>query len=297
MRDSLFYNYVKPAMKKTYLLFMFALSAVAAHAQQPKILMTAHGYRFIPQITKGGPTVQPGETVKVHLDSYLGNTLMGSTRQEASAHELSIPSIDQMPPQVPAYLDALLLMSKGDSATTYMRLDSATRSTLPEGFQNYEEVRFEIVLLDIVSATEAMQKKQDLEARFAVVEASVKTAVKAYSDGSLAGQLTSLPSGLKVLVLKKGTGTPVKPGEKVETMYYGCLTNGTQFDNSFQRGQPLMFIVGAGQMIPGYEEGVQLLQRGGRAYFFLPPALAYGEAGMPPAVPPQSELIFYVEIL
>lgn len=285
-------------MKKTYFfLFMFALSAVALHAQQPRAVMTSHGHRFIPQLKKGGPTVQPGETVQVHLDSYLGNTLMGSTRQQASLHELIIPTLDQMPAQVPAYIDALLLMSEGDSATAYMRLDSLTISTLPENLRNYEEVRFEVVLLNIVSAAEVLQKKQELESRFAVVETSVKAAVKAYTDGSLTGQLTVLPSGLKVLVLKKGSGAPIKPGETVETMYYGCLTDGTQFDNSFQRGQPLAFMIGAGQMIPGYEEGVQLLQRGGRAYFFLPPALAYGEAGMPPMVPPQSELIFYVEIL
>ncbi len=168
---------------------------------------------------------------------------------------------------------------------------------MPEELQKNEEVRFEIVLLDIISPAEAMQKKQDLEARFAIVETSVKSAVKAYTDGSLAASLTTTPSGLKVLVLKKGNGAPVQPGGVVETMYYGCLTNGTPFDNSFQKGQPISFMIGAGQMLAGYEEGVQLLQRGGRAYFFIPAALAYGEQGYPPQIPPNSELIFYVEVL
>ena len=100
-----------------------------------------------------------------------------------------------------------------------------------------------------------------------------------------------------MLIVEPGQGALIKANDDVRTNYYGCLTNGKLFDNSYQRGQTLDFTAGTGQMIPGFDEGVQLLRHGGKAYFFLPPALAYGDEGAGDVVPPKSELIFYVEVL
>ena len=110
-------------------------------------------------------------------------------------------------------------------------------------------------------------------------------------------KLDTRPSGLKVLIVEPGKGELIKANDNVRTNYYGCLTDGKLFDNSFQRGQTLDFTAGAGQMIPGFDEGVQLLPHGGKAYFFLPASLAYGDQGAGDLVPPNAELIFYVEVL
>ena len=68
------------------------------------------------------------------------------------------------------------------------------------------------------------------------------------------------------------------------------------FDNSFSRGEPFVFPLGAGQVIKGWDEGLALLPKGTKATLFIPYELGYGETGSPPSIPPRSELIFYVEV-
>ena len=81
----------------------------------------------------------------------------------------------------------------------------------------------------------------------------------------------------------------------VSVNYYGALTDGTVFDNSFERGAPLVFPVGVGQVISGWDEGLMLLNEGSKATFFIPANLGYGENATG-SIPANSELIFYVEL-
>lgn len=281
-------------------LFLAALATVSfLTACKEKSVTTEHGHRVINHTNKQGTKAQPGELVKIQLYTYLGDTLMGSTQRDyGSPRDMTLPTKEQMGtmPKVPAFIDALLLMTEGDSATAYMKLDSTLKQGLPENLKKYDEARFEIVLVDVVTAAEMEEKKKESEARMAGVATSVTATAKDYQAGSLKDKLTVLPSGLKVLVVEKGSGEPVRAGEEVKTMYYGCLADGTRFDDSFSRGEPLGFQVGAGQMIPGFDEGVQQINHGGKAYFFLPYQLAYGEEGRPPMIPAKAELIFYVEV-
>ena len=285
---------------RNYLILAVTATVCFLTACKEKGVTTEHGHRVINHTNKGGTLVQPGDLVKIQLYTYLGDSLMGSTQDQGGGpRDFPLPTKEQMTsmPKVPAFIDALLMMSEGDSATAYMVLDSTMKNGLPDNLKKYDEVRFEIALVDVVTVIEKEQAKKEAEGRMQGVATAVSATAKEYTEGKLADKLTTLPSGLKVLVVEKGTGAPVKAGEKVETMYYGCLTNGTRFDDSFSRGEPLGFMVGEGQMIPGYDEGVQQINHGGKAYFFLPYQLAYGEAGNPPVIPAKSELIFYVEVL
>lgn len=105
------------------------------------------------------------------------------------------------------------------------------------------------------------------------------------------------PSGLTYLVTKKGTGPQLKAGDTVILNYTGTLTNGVKFDSSYDRNEPLSFKLGAGRVIKGYDEGVAKLRVGDQAILVIPGKLAYGPRGVPNVIPPDSTLIFIVEVL
>ena len=106
------------------------------------------------------------------------------------------------------------------------------------------------------------------------------------------------PSGLKYQDLVVGDGAMAEPGNQVEVHYTGWLTNGTKFDTSLDPGgRPYAFTLGAGMVIPGWDEGVKGLRVGGRRRLTIPPDLAYGERGSPPVIPANSTLVFEVELV
>lgn len=97
--------------------------------------------------------------------------------------------------------------------------------------------------------------------------------------------------------LKKGTGPAVKEGSKISIHYVGTLVNGAQFDSSVERGQPLEVEVGKTRLIPGFTAGLVGMRQGGKYRLRLPPLVAYGPGGSPPRIPPNSVLIFEIEVL
>lgn len=107
--------------------------------------------------------------------------------------------------------------------------------------------------------------------------------------------VVTLPSGLQYMVLKEGNGKKPKATDKVKCHYEGFLINGHVFDSSVQRGEPAVFPLN--QVIPGWTEGLQLMQEGAKYRFFIPYILAYGESGAGGSIPPFATLIFDVELI
>ena len=104
-------------------------------------------------------------------------------------------------------------------------------------------------------------------------------------------------SGLTYIVTQNGTGAQLKAGDTVTVHYTGLLTSGVKFDSSLDRGDPFSFLLGAGRVIKGWDEGVQKLRVGDRATFFIPPALGYGAKGAGGVIPPDATLIFIIEVV
>jgi FKBP-type peptidyl-prolyl cis-trans isomerase FkpA len=104
-------------------------------------------------------------------------------------------------------------------------------------------------------------------------------------------------SGLGITDLQTGEGDEAKAGKTVDVHYTGWLENGTKFDSSLDRRQPFSFRLGAGQVIPGWDEGVAGMKVGGRRRLLIPPALGYGARGAGGVIPPNATLIFEVELL
>ena len=106
-----------------------------------------------------------------------------------------------------------------------------------------------------------------------------------------------MDSGLRYQIIQEGTGQQPVAGQTVSVHYKGQLLDGTVFDSSYKRQKPLDFVLGQGQVIPGWDEGVSLLKVGDKARFVIPSDLAYGSGGAGGVIPPNAALIFDVELV
>ena len=111
------------------------------------------------------------------------------------------------------------------------------------------------------------------------------------------GTEVTTPSGLKYVDEVIGTGESPRPGRPVSVHYTGTLANGTKFDSSVDKNQPYEFAIGTGSVIQGWDEGIMTMKVGGKRRLIIPPNLAYGAAGRPPLIPPNSTLYFDIELL
>ena len=156
--------------------------------------------------------------------------------------------------------------------------------------------------LEIVRVGDAAEKFNAVEA-FRTFEGSrekrlaeEKKAQEAELDKVAAGFETT-ESGLRYQVIQKGDGAKAEKGKTVSVHYKGQLLDGTVFDSSYKRNQPIDFPLGVGQVIPGWDEGIALLNVGDKARFVIPSDLAYGSRGAGGVIPPNATLIFDVELI
>lgn len=112
----------------------------------------------------------------------------------------------------------------------------------------------------------------------------------AYAEGS------SVAASVVIQDIEAGEGSGAKPGQTVSVHYTGWLTDGTLFDTSKSRVRPLVFRLGSGQVIEGWEQGIVGMRIGGVRRLTVPPELAYGDRGVPGVIPPKATLVFEVKL-
>ncbi len=115
--------------------------------------------------------------------------------------------------------------------------------------------------------------------------------------GKLSEGFEETKSGLRYKVIQKGDGVQPENGQTVAVHYKGMFSDGEVFDDSYKRGAPIEFPIGKGNVIPGWDEGIMLLNKGDKARFVIPSQLAYGEAGAGGVIPPNATLVFDVELM
>lgn len=287
-------------------LAVFAVTLVLTSCQQEPTMQTASdGTEYKIQKSTGSPLVQPGQFVYYHAQRRKGEEVESRSRDLGDPQVFQVP-VEKDPNSQTALLeDVLTSMGVGDSATIFLRLD--TLPSKPPGFEEEEVMYFDLVVVDIKGEAE-FQAEQEVKQAEAEAEAAIvreraaeviqttKDLVAKYAAGELGDQVQRTGSGLGYLMVEEGTGASPSAGRPVSVQYVGTLTDGTVFDNSFERGNPIEFPLGVGRVIPGWDEGIALMKEGGKGYLFIPHQLGYGEAGSPPVIPGNAELVFYVEL-
>ena len=279
-------------------LMMFSLllfvGSLAASAQTPApdfsasvkgFSKTDKGVLYKNHTNGKGQKPVDGDVVTFHAYIRHADTVLQTTRQ--GGRPLSQPCASPAQNKV---FEGLNLGAIGDSITVAIPIDE-----MPNGAQK-PFVKGEYLFVDYIIL--GIKTKADLEkvqSGEKTLHAALDTRLAAYKAGKLETKTTA--SGLKYIIHEAGTGKPTNNGKPVSVHYIGVLPDGTEFDNSIKRGEPIEFPLGVGQVIKGWDEGVALLKEGGKATLFIPYQLAYGEEGRPPQIPAKSELVFYIELV
>jgi FKBP-type peptidyl-prolyl cis-trans isomerase len=191
---------------------------------------------------------------------------------------------------------ALQIIKEGDSILvkipTKTLFDESFKSPVPPSLNPEGEITFYLGLQKIqtqeeMQAEAMMRGEKQREEDIAILDQYL-------SENSISAQSTE--SGLRYVIDVEGSGDHPVPGDNVKVHYTGALLDGTTFDSSVGK-DPIEIVIGRGQVIPGWDEGILLLSPGGKGTLYIPSVLAYGERGYGAAIPPNSILKFDVELV
>ena len=191
-------------------------------------------------------------------------------------------------------MEGLAMMGEGDSALFLMSVDSFFRGNeIPKNMKSGDFLNFNVKLVKVKSAEE-VKKEQAMAGADQLKQDTLQ--IREYlKKNNIKAQRTA--SGLYYTFTKKGNdGAKAMAGKTVAVHYTGKLMDGKIFDSSRDRGEPISFPLGVGQVIPGWDEGIALLKEGDAAMLFIPSSLGYGSRGAGP-IPANSILIFDVELM
>jgi len=290
-------------MQKTLaaaLLSAAAFAQSACNGQDAGFSKTPRGLQYrIVKDSAGGAMPAVGDFVEMHISSRVGDSLLFDSR--------AVNANQPVPLQLAAPLyngdlaEGLMLMTAGDSAVFRVPLDSLLAQggePLPwmkKGAGMMVDYR---VRMTSVRNMAQMRAQQEADAkRQGDIDDKLLTGY--FAQNKI--KAVKLPSGMYIAVSKPGAGTAPKRGQRVTVNYTGRTLDGVAFDSNtdpkFNHVQPFEFMLGMGQVIRGWDEGIAQLKPGSKATLYIPSPLAYGPAGSPPAIGPNSVLMFDVELV
>ena len=194
-------------------------------------------------------------------------------------------------------MDGLNLLTVGDSASFLINADSLFTKTFgaprPAFIDSSSFLSFTVKIIS--TTTDAALKAEELKLEKENAMKEDEVIAKYIAEKQITPSKSS--SGLMYIVSEPGTGEQAQAGKTVKVHYTGRLLDGTKFDSSLDRNEPIEFKLGQGMVIKGWDEGIALLKVGGKALLIIPSNLAYGSRGAGGVIPPFSPLTFEVELV
>lgn len=256
-----------------------------------------------------GEKPQNGQILTMHI-SYVdenGNTLFNSV-EAGRGRALPMQFNDSAWADQGVLYEVIRELRKGDSVEFRMTAEALFEDTfgteLPDSIKRGSMITFKCGLVNLMSEDAyqeeqmALQQKEmekmqaDAEGQL-VVDGEIID--KYLADNKIDAKTTE--SGLRYVITRQGTGSTAPAGSVVSVHYTGTTLDGTKFDASYDRGEPLQFVLGRGQVIPGWDEGISLLNTGAKATLYIPSTLAYGPRGAGGVIKPNEILKFEVELV
>ncbi len=280
-------------LRQFFLLFVIVnlIFVSCNNSEFPGFKETDSGLLYKIHISKNGSKAVPGDfmtlemTYKTNEDSLLfdaqGQTFPLQLEEPVFAGDIN---------------EALALLGIGDSATFVIRADSflmqnAKLTQLPSFVDDQSKVIFYVKVHNIQTLEELEAEEQKLE------ETAQKKEMQLIVDYVATNQIDAIPfySGLYFILNKAGKGKKAQAGKRVVVHYTGMFLDGTIFDSSYERNKPVDFVLGMGEVITGWDEGIALMKVGDQATFIIPSQIGYGKGRG--QIPPYTPLIFEVKLI
>jgi FKBP-type peptidyl-prolyl cis-trans isomerase FkpA len=246
-------------------------------------------YRII--VDKKQPKAKVGEVIKYNVYwRKMNDSLFLSTKDK----EIPLYSQVDSPKFKGDPLEVLAMMGAGDSASCRVPVDLIFRGNPPAFLKKGDFMKLDITVDQVLTKEEYdnMMMAQSVSQ----MQIEQKNIESYLTQNGLTGVKTA--AGMYLVTEKEGTGKQPVNGSTVRVNYTGKLLNGQQFDSSLSPGrEPFEFVIGQGSVIRGWDEGIPYFKEGGKGKLFIPSTLGYGEQGMGSQIPPNSILVFDIELV
>jgi FKBP-type peptidyl-prolyl cis-trans isomerase FkpA len=287
------------------LLFGVAVFSQACNSNDYETTNSGLKYKFIKDAK--GDKLEEGKILIVNM-AYYTDKDSALFKSSDFPYPVSLPYQDSIWTQSGMIFEGFKMLKKGDSLEFRVPakdlFEKSFQTSIPEGINKDSEIRFNVGVVDILDEEgfmawqmEQFQKEQQKAETQATEQISkdAKIIDDYLKENNIVAKNTE--SGLRYVIKEEGKGVKPEAGNTVSVHYKGTLLDGTPFDSSFDRNEPLSFQIGMGQVIPGWDEGISILNKGSKATLFIPSSLAYGSRGAGPVIQPNSILVFDVELV
>lgn len=290
--------------KLTYVI----LASAAMMASCGKSGTTSRDLQYKIHTGNKGEKIAEGDFVKFHViyETDKDSVLQSTYEQPGQPAEAVIDSMSFAGAPLGQYMyDALKMLTSGDSATFKVKVDSlfSTDTVFRPGMTKPPRppfldstIRFINMTVKVEEVKTKRQVEQELkEERDKQTKLEADTINQYISEHNL--EVKQTPSGIRYQKTTETDGERPNSNDTVVVHYTGTLLDGTQFDSSYGRNEPVSFPLVEGALIEGWYQAIPLFKKGEKGILVIPSAYGYGEYGNPPAIPPNSPLVFELELV